>query len=138
MLIDLLPLADASKEIKQIVDRNKLMLIYSALTDLQKNYIKHCLMTRHVTCDLQLNLKNWQGPKDQLKIYFHKVGLELFAKALAQENPDYLFYLSHLLDTGRGKMLLSVVEKSKKDEKKETYIKNLTQAIKFISAHEKS
>lgn len=137
-LIDLLPLADAGKEIKQIVDRNKLMLIYSALNEEQKEYIKHCMMTKHVSCDIKLNLRNWQGPKEKLKVYLHRLGLEMFAKGLAGQSEDFLFYLSHFLDAGRGKSLVSIAYSAKVEEKKELYFKNLTQAIKFINAHEKS
>jgi hypothetical protein len=137
-LIDLLPLADASREIKQIVDRNKLMMIYAALTEEQKTYIKQCMVVKHTTCDLNINLKNWLGTKDRLKIHLHKQGLELFYKGLYQEGPDFLFYLSHRLDIGRGKPLEAAVAAGKNEEKKDLYYKNLIQCYKFISSYEKS
>lgn len=134
-LIDLLPLADAGKEIKQIVDKNKLLLIYSALNEFQKNYLKQCMSGKTVFTETPLNLRNWTGTKEQLKLHLHKIGLDLFAKGLAKESADFLFYLAHLLDAGRGKPLLS--EKGAGD-KKDLYFNNLNQAIKFISIHEKA
>lgn len=137
-LIDILPLADASKEIKQIVDRNKLLLIDAALTNEQKIYLKKCMVVKHATCDLTIHLKNWQGTKEGLKIHLHKLGLELFYKGLYQENTDFLFYLSHLLDIGRGIHLLNGAQMAKNEEKKDLYYKNFNQCYKFISSYEKS
>jgi hypothetical protein len=132
-LIDILPLSDAGREIKQIVDRNRLMQIYGAFSEVQKSYLKQCMLTKHIGCDIKLNLKNWQGKKEDLRLYIHKLGLDLFAKGLHQEEDDFMFYLSHLLDTGRGKMILTLSKAAKKDERKNLYYKNLQQAIKFLS-----
>lgn len=137
-LIDILPLADAAREIKKVVSKSKLMLIDSSLSPMQRAYLKHILATKHTACELALNLPNWQGSKEQLQTYLHRIGLDLFYKALFKEHPDFLFYVSHILDIGRGKSLAAAAKAAELDEKNDLYYKNLAQCYNFINSYEKS
>ncbi len=112
-LIDLLALYDLSATLKQIVDTKVLKKIYSALSEREQKFLKTILGHKEPYLTTKISLENWEGTKKALRQILHRVGLARLGSALAQEDPDLIWYVCHQLDIGRGKSL----EKFSKTEK---------------------
>jgi hypothetical protein len=106
-MADFLGLHDLASEVRRIVNKDHLKNIYSCLTPQQYNYLSICLHQREkiVTPKLGIDLTNQDCTK--LKQVLHKRGLIRLGKALCGQNPDLVWYIAHILDAGRGKILLS-------------------------------
>jgi len=131
-LIDLLPMHQIAPEIKKIVDRNKLMGIYSALNQIQQKYLKVCMHHKKSTSSHELDLPSWDGGEKKLISMLHKSGLRHFSLSLSGQDEDFMWYLTRLLDIGRGKWLLD--HKEEDQAKKEAIYLNLCHAMKFLTS----
>ncbi len=105
-LISLLPFPLLTPQIKKIVDKKRLLGIYSLLTDSQKELLKLMLIRPDQGSLVGLDLSTWKGSSSELEAEIHKKGIHLLAQATAGEGDSFRFYLSRILDRGRGKMLL--------------------------------
>lgn len=128
-LIDLLPIPQLAPQIKKIVDRNRLIALYGALTAQQQKYLKLCMHQRTHVIEVDIDLRSWNLDKTELKNRLHKVGLQQFISALSGQDKDFLWYMAHILDKGRGTLLLENV-KSKRNDQNMLY---LFHATKFLT-----
>ncbi|MDB2614256.1 hypothetical protein N9Y92_03765 [Chlamydiales bacterium] len=136
-IINLLPIPQLAKQIRQIVDRNRLMLIYHALDDMQKIYMKKCMQMKIKVLDPMIDIRLWSGTELLLKKKIHRNGLALFNQSLYRQEKDYLFYLARLLDTGRGKYILDNQLEDLSQEKVADSSENLFAATKFLENEQK-
>lgn len=104
-LISFLGLHDLTSAIRHIVAKQALQGIYDCLSPKELNYLKICLHQKDpiVAPPLNINLKQLDGK--QLIKDLHQRGLMRLGMALSEQHPDLVWYLSRLLDTGRGKLL---------------------------------
>lgn len=105
-LIDFLGIHDLAAEIKHIVNRNTLTNIYSCLTQKQLFYLKICLQQKQQIISPKLGIDPSKQDCDALKQTLHRRGLLRLAKALCGQHGDFVWYLAHILDKGRGNILL--------------------------------
>lgn len=105
-IIDFLGLHDLANEIRYIVDRNHLKNIYTSLTPKQFYYLKVCLLQKEKITSPKLGIDPSKQDKAQLKQILHRRGLIRLGRALCGQHPDLVWYIAHILDTGRGKFLL--------------------------------
>jgi hypothetical protein len=101
-LVDLLAMYDLSDKIQRIVDKNKLKLIYSCLSPKQQKYLNTLLRRPHKVRLVEIDLKQWNDDPATLRNILHKRGLLRLAAAISGQHPDFIWYLTHHLDTGRA------------------------------------
>lgn len=104
-LINFLGLHDLSVEIRHVVAKQALKNIYDCLSPKQMQYLKICLHQKEQVVSPPLNLNFNQLNCPQLLKDLHKRGLMRLGKAISGQHPDLTWYLSHILDTGRGSLL---------------------------------
>lgn len=104
-LISFLGLHDLASEIRQVVSKQALKSIYECLPPKQAAYLKICLHQKEPVKGTSLKLDFKKLDCDQLLKDLHRRGLMRLAHALSGQHPDFIWYLSHTLDTGRGSLL---------------------------------
>lgn len=112
-LVDFLGLHDLATEMRQIVNQQHLKNIYTCLTPKQFHYLKICLQQKDRLVAPKLGIDPSKKDCERLKQILHRRGLIRFAKGLAGQHPDLIWYLAHKLDTGRGKFLMNEFDKAK-------------------------
>lgn len=105
-LIDFLGIQDLASEVRHIVDRNYLKNIYATLSPKQLHYLKLCLHQKERLTSPKLGINLTQIDNAKLKQVLHRRGLVRLGKALCGEHADFVWYMSHILDMGRGNLLL--------------------------------
>lgn len=105
-LIDFLGLYDLASEVRHIVNRDHLKNIYTCLTPKQFYYLKVCLHQKEQITSPKLGIDPSKQDCPKLKQAVHRRGLSRLGKALCGQHADFVWYLSHVLDKGRGDILL--------------------------------
>lgn len=106
-LIDFLGLYDVASKIRNIVNKQHLENIYSCLNKKQHYYLRVCLYQKEKLIAPKLNINPAKKNPEKLKKEMHLRGLIRLGKALCGENMDLVWYIAHILDIGRGQMLLA-------------------------------
>ena len=112
-VIDYLGLYDLAKIIFQIVDPNALKTIERDLPKKKREFLQSILQKKQT---LSFPPLQWDKDPQSLAFTVHKRGLLRFAKAFCFQHKDFLWYISHKLDIGRGNTLIKQSQK-KIDEK---------------------
>lgn len=105
-LIDFLGLHDLASEVRRIVNRNYLKNIYTCLSPKQLSYLKVCLHQKEQLVSPKLGIDPTTQDCSKLKQIVHRRGLQRLGKALCGQHPDFIWYIAHTLDMGRGNILL--------------------------------
>lgn len=105
-IIDFLGLFDLAETIRQIVDKKQLKRIYGLLTPMQTSFIGQTLQAKPRLVAPPLPIANWSGEKKEFEQLVHRRGLARFAKALSGQHPDFIWYIAHILDKGRGNIVM--------------------------------
>jgi hypothetical protein len=104
-LIDSLSLIDLALELRQIVETKILKKIYSFLSEEEKKGLKRAAVISQSSPVTRLHLEKWDGTEKALRLKLHKRGIARLAAALSSQHPDFIWYICHQLDIGRGKAL---------------------------------
>lgn len=105
-LFDFLGLYDLAVEIRHIVNRNYLRNFYDCLTSRQLTYLKICMHQKQQITAPKLGIDPSSQNCTLLKQILHRRGLVRLAKALTGQHKDFVWYIAHTLDSGRGTILL--------------------------------
>ncbi|HSX38747.1 MAG TPA: hypothetical protein VLE95_07975 [Chlamydiales bacterium] len=109
-LIDTLSLTDLAIELRQIVETKILKKIYSFLSEEETRILKKAVaFNQNMIRATPLDLKKWDGAEKSLRISLHKRGLARLGAALSLQHHDFIWYICHQLDIGRGTALLKLV-----------------------------
>lgn len=122
LLIDFLGLHDLASEVRRIVNKNHLQNIYACLSPQQLYYLKVCLHQKEMVTAPKLGIDPSKQDCNKLKKIMHRRGLLRLSKALCSQHPDFVWYLAHQLDTGRGELLLNAY-KPDSDPKVTSFLK---------------
>lgn len=104
-LIDRLSLYDLSMEMRQIVETKILKKIYSLLTEEEKTVLKAVGAHKDPFVLGRLGIEKWDGSEESLRTLLHRRGLARLGAGLSGQDPDFIWYICHLLDIGRGSVL---------------------------------
>lgn len=107
-LIDLLSLHDLAAELRQIVETKMLKKIYSLLTEEEKKRLMTLMAHPETAPFPRIGLdrsSRWDGTAESLRSLLHRFGLARFGTALSAQDPDFIWYICHKLDIGRGTAL---------------------------------
>jgi len=106
-LFDFLGLHDLAAEVRRMVNPVHLKNIYTSLTPKQFHYLKICINQKEKLVSPPLGIDVSMNDSTLLKQLIHKRGLIRLGKALCGQHKDFIWYVAHTLDTGRGKILLN-------------------------------
>ncbi|MBA2369845.1 MAG: hypothetical protein H0V82_12640 [Candidatus Protochlamydia sp.] len=106
MLFDFLGLHDLASEVRHIVNKKHLKNIYASLSPKQLYYLNVCLHQKEGITGPKLRIDPTNEDPSLVKNAIHRRGLMRFGKALCGQHPDFVWYIAHTLDTGRGEMVL--------------------------------
>jgi hypothetical protein len=133
-LINFFGLHDLASEVRHIVNKTYLQNIYNSLTHRQLYYLKVCLHQKETLKAPKLGINPTLEDSAPLKKAFHRRGLVRLGKALSGEHPDFIWYLAHTLDVGRGNLLMENYQ-SKSDPKVASLLKGqLLNLINFLKS----
>lgn len=104
-LIDQLSLYDFAIELRQIVETKILKKIYSLLTDEEKKRLRELGNYKESFSLGRLGIEKWDGSEEILRTLLHKRGLARLGAGLSGQDPDFIWYICHQLDIGRGSHL---------------------------------
>ncbi|CRX37383.1 hypothetical protein [Estrella lausannensis] len=104
-VIDLLGIHDLAEKIRSIVDKTKLRSIYKCLTPVKQKYLEFVLRQTEKVMLSELDLQHWDGTPEKLLNSLHKRGLVRLSMALSEETPDFIWHLTHKIDTGRANFI---------------------------------
>ena len=110
-LIDFLSLHDLAAEIRQIVETKILKKIYSLLTEEERKFLKNAMAHKEPFILARMGLDRWDGSEETLRTLLHRRGLARFGSALSGQDPDFIWYICHQLDIGRGTTLFKMCAK---------------------------
>lgn len=110
-VINLLGMFDIAGQIPKILDKNLLRTLYSLLKEKEQEFLKKCLKKSTKWQPLPLALAQLVQDKRKFKMTLHNRGLTRLAFAVSQEEKDYIWHLTHLLDTGRATKLEEQMQK---------------------------
>lgn len=110
-LIQGLGLYDLREEMREIVDKVLLQKIQEALSLEQRRYLRICLPQKERLHTPKLGIHWPDLTKYQMQRALQKRGLARLAAACCELHPDFVWALAHLLDRGRGQILLNFFSK---------------------------
>lgn len=105
-LMDFLAMHDLVQEVRQIVDKARLKLLYACLSKKHQQYLRIVLHQQDKIIVPKLGLDKWDGNCKFLETEIHRRGIIRLGKALSGQHPDLIWHISHTLDTGRSAILL--------------------------------
>lgn len=109
-LIDFIALYDLAAEIKKIVDTKILKKIHTCLAKEEKACLAQAAFAKNLPPSSGFPLKTGEGTEKELRLWLHKRGLARLGLAISGQHPDFTWYLSHRLDSGRGSTLAKHAE----------------------------
>ncbi len=104
-LIDFLALHDLGEALRHIVNTRNLKMVYSCLSPKKQQYLRICLHQKERVAATKLEIEKWNGDPKQFETMLHKRGMFRLGKAISGQHPQFLWHLTHILDTGRGAAL---------------------------------
>ncbi|MCB1180710.1 MAG: hypothetical protein KDK55_01635 [Chlamydiia bacterium] len=133
-LINLIGVHDVIYEIKKIVDKTLLEKIYYALLPKQLAFLKKYSNRQIRWSPPPLSLQQWNGEKKTLLNTIHDRGLIRFSYALYEVDKNLIWHITHILDTGRAKKILSHIGKIPNKQLVSYFRKQVLEAKKEISS----
>ncbi|MBI3211647.1 MAG: hypothetical protein HYZ47_03055 [Simkania negevensis] len=135
MLIDFLGLHDLSIELKHLIKAELLKKIQKHLSKKERDYLKTLLKHKEPLFFAKLNVEEWDGDFEKLKIALHHRGLNRLSKALFDISPALFWHISHRLDSGRAKILVKFHTKIPDKKTHEILIQQILNIIPLIRSH---
>lgn len=111
-LIDFLALHDLSEALRHIVNTKNLKKIYSCLTPKKQQYLRVCLHQKERVAAPKLEIDKWDGSPQEFEAMMHRRGMFRLGKAVSGQDPQFMWHLTHILDTGRGAALAKYYQKN--------------------------
>ncbi len=132
-LIDLLGIFDLSTEVKQTVDKRLIEKIGGALNEEEIKVLQFAKSQQTKGTPSRFDLHLWDGSRKHLFALLHKKGLERLAKAIADQEPSFIWNLVHKMDEGRGSAILQYLKTNQEAHLASYFRKQATQLIQRAS-----
>jgi hypothetical protein len=114
-IINYLGLFELADLFKRVVDKKLIASFFSFLTNEEKLFLKQCMQQREVfrlkDKVIETLIKKGMSSEKILRDELHKQGLIHLGLILSKMEPDFIWYLTHKLDTGRAKIILDYTTK---------------------------
>jgi len=126
-MIDLLGIFDLAAKVKQIVNTVELKKITDCLSPLKQKFLRILISKVDNLQMPPIDLTKWNGEAMQLQKIIHRRGLYRLSLVLSAYPPDFVWHLTHRLDTGRAGIIHRYYT-----EKENTNVSTLSDQILFI------
>jgi hypothetical protein len=131
-LVDYFGLYDLADTIRQVVDKRVIKQLYSCLTPRKQEFLRQVLHQRERLVSTHINLEKWRGDCQEIKHTIHLRGLLRLGLALADQHPDLVWLVCHILDIGRAAVLTECLKKEKPQGVGPALTQQLIQLMKFL------
>lgn len=131
-LIDFLAIYDLAHALRSIVDRKNLKSIYLCLKPRQQEFLRLCLHKKEKITGPKLSIDKWNGHTENLLSILHRRGLLRFGKALCGQHPQFLWYITHTLDTGRGNIISQYYNEESTPDVTNVLVQQVLSLISFL------
>lgn len=132
-LINLLSMHDLAETLRHIVDKKNLKWIYQHLRPKQQQYLRICLHQKEKIVAPKLAIDAWNRDPKKLESTLHVRGILRFSKALCGQHPQFIWHLTHILDTGRGQAVLKHYQEQAIPNITSYLVQQLQAAINFLN-----
>lgn len=129
-IIDFLSLHDLAAELRQIVETKILKKIYSFLSEEERNFLKSAMTHKESFVLPRMGLDRWDGSEESLHLLLHRRGLMRLGAALSGQDPDFIWYICHQLDIGRGNALFKLCAKEAMHGVSDAIIRQIEELLK--------
>lgn len=109
-LIDFLGLFDLAVDVRQIVDKRQLKQVYDCLNRKKQIFLRGALHQIDKLNPPKIGVDQMLGDCKKLEMQIHRRGLVRFALGLSSQHPDFLWYIFHVLDTGRSNIVAKYIK----------------------------
>jgi len=133
--LDFLGLHDLCIEVKQIIEKTKLIKINEALTPHQQNYLKILLQSPEPVAFAKMGLANWNEDPEKLKMLIRQRGANRLAKALHGQDPSLIWYVLHKLDFERAFLVKKLMSPTDNSRAVQILIAQILEYITYIRQH---
>ncbi len=103
-LIAFLGLHDLAIDMKHIIETAKLKKIQAVLSSPQQSYLKILLQSREPVVFTKMGLAKWDGNAEALKQLICQRGFNRLAKAVYNQDPSFIWYLTHMLEADQAQL----------------------------------
>jgi hypothetical protein len=103
--ISLLGIADLASELKKVLNSKVLSYTRKFLSPRQAHYFEFCLRAKQRLALKEPKLLPFINTPSKLPKALHLKGLQRFSLALQGENKSFIWYITRLLDKGRGMLI---------------------------------
>ncbi|HSX12107.1 MAG TPA: hypothetical protein VLF61_01290 [Rhabdochlamydiaceae bacterium] len=131
-LVRYLGLHDLAFEMRQIIETAKLKRVFSTLTKNEKEYLQALLPQKEPVVLKRLQIQNWDGRRESLKLLIQQRGLQRLGKALYDEQPTLIWLVAHHFDISMGQELLKACTKIELAKAKQHLINQTVKILSFI------
>jgi hypothetical protein len=135
-LIDLLGTYDIASEIRQMISKKKINMIYKALPLHSQKFLKIAFHQQDKLTPYPLNIDMWSGDQKKLLYRLQKAGMRRLSFACTGIHPDILWHIIHTLDQGRGNMIKRDIPKEPKKGVAPAVILQIANIINFLDKAE--
>ena len=132
-LIDQLGLYDIAAILGKIVDKTVLKTLNTCISKEQSHFLQTISERKEEFSFPQISLS---ANEKEIRTEIHKRGLYRLSYALANSHPQFIWYIAHTLDIGRGSTLLKFAEKKCNPHICEILIQHIVEITKFFNLRE--
>jgi hypothetical protein len=131
-LIDMLAMHDLAETIRHIVDKKNLKWLYQHLPQKHQQFLRVCLHQKEKIVAPKIDIEKLNGDSKQLETALHARGILRLGKALCGQHPQFIWHLTHILDTGRGAAITKLYQEKAIPHVTQYLIQQLLLAINFL------
>lgn len=131
-LIDLFGVYDFAESIRKIVDKRQLKSLTNCLSPTQQKFLRHCLQIKEKLSAKKTVLEKWDKDPKKLRKNLHRRGLMRLGITISQEKKDFLWHLTHTLDTGRATLLEKCYQQQQSTHIVEALTQQLLKLLNFL------
>lgn len=110
LLIDYLGIYDLSQEIRTVVDKKLIEMLYKCLSNQKRHFLRIALHQKEKTPAPSLNFEHWDGDAKKLFRLLHHRGIVRLAVSLSGQSELLTWHFIHALDVGRGEKLAKYIQ----------------------------
>lgn len=137
-IIDFLGIYDLAQEVRHVVDKNKLKKLYLCLTPIKQKFLRLCLHQKDKLVSAKLELENWKGDVPTFENILHRRGLLRLGKTLSGQNPQLIWYITRILDTGRSTILNKYITEKESSGVTTALMQQVNNVINFLKKKSES
>lgn len=137
-IADLLSMHILVDEVRHVVDKRILQALSQLLSQHQQQYLRMCLRQKTKHHAPTFSLRERLAEPQKFLGFLHKTGLKRMATALSGEDPSFIWYILHTLDTGRAKFLQADIQQEPVAHATRLAQLEILQILQFLKTGEKS